>query len=190
MPTRVALKHYGLDPDADVTLIKTGSVPNVQAAVQSGQVQGGLAQVPEQNRRIFRQAHRSVTRQNLVEFHDQPPHDPVSARVFPKVHLHPLNDLPAQPLPFGAPGEEAGLRSTIGVGRSLRVQRMKSCSSLQQEQASTDHAFRDRLLRGRVVLEYSQGGLQRSLKMVALISSKVTAPDWIWRPSGCMPALR
>src|SRR5205085_788060 len=32
--SRVALKHYGLDPDRDVTLVKTGSVPNVLAALQ------------------------------------------------------------------------------------------------------------------------------------------------------------
>jgi ABC-type nitrate/sulfonate/bicarbonate transport system substrate-binding protein len=45
--SRVALKNAGLNPDADVTWIKTGSVANVQAALQSGQVQGGLAQVPD-----------------------------------------------------------------------------------------------------------------------------------------------
>src|SRR5216684_6747515 len=45
--SRVALKKAGLNPDADVTWVKTGSVANVQAALQSGQVQGGLAQVPD-----------------------------------------------------------------------------------------------------------------------------------------------
>src|ERR1700704_5350822 len=45
--SRVALKKAGLNPDADVVWIKTGSVANVQAALQSGQVQGGLAQVPD-----------------------------------------------------------------------------------------------------------------------------------------------
>src|SRR6266849_4437798 len=45
--SRVALKKAGLDPDADVQWLKTGSVTNVQAALQSGQVQGGLAQVPD-----------------------------------------------------------------------------------------------------------------------------------------------
>jgi ABC-type nitrate/sulfonate/bicarbonate transport system substrate-binding protein len=45
--SRVALKKAGLNPDADVQFIKTGSVANVQAALQSGQVQGGLAQVPD-----------------------------------------------------------------------------------------------------------------------------------------------
>ena len=45
--SRVALKKAGLNPDADVQWIKTGSVANVQAALQSGQVQGGLAQVPD-----------------------------------------------------------------------------------------------------------------------------------------------
>jgi NitT/TauT family transport system substrate-binding protein len=44
--SRVALKKAGLNPD-DVTWVKTGSVPNVQAALMSGQVQGGLAQVPD-----------------------------------------------------------------------------------------------------------------------------------------------
>jgi ABC-type nitrate/sulfonate/bicarbonate transport system substrate-binding protein len=45
--SRVALRQAGLNPDTDVTWIKTGSVPNVQAALMSGQVQGGLAQVPD-----------------------------------------------------------------------------------------------------------------------------------------------
>src|SRR5438128_6827665 len=45
--SRVALKKAGLNPDADVQWIKTGSVTNVQAALQSGQVQSGLAQVPD-----------------------------------------------------------------------------------------------------------------------------------------------
>src|SRR5713101_6256739 len=45
--SRVALKKAGLDPDADVQWLKTGSVTNVQAALLSGQVQGGLAQVPD-----------------------------------------------------------------------------------------------------------------------------------------------
>jgi NitT/TauT family transport system substrate-binding protein len=45
--SRVALKKAGLNPDADVQWVKTGSVANVQAALQSGQVQGGLAQVPD-----------------------------------------------------------------------------------------------------------------------------------------------
>src|SRR5258708_25784895 len=45
--SRVALKKAGLNPDADVQWIKTGSVANVQAALQSGQGQGGLAQVPD-----------------------------------------------------------------------------------------------------------------------------------------------
>jgi NitT/TauT family transport system substrate-binding protein len=45
--SRVALKKAGLNPDADVQWIKTGSVANVQAALLSGQVQGGLAQVPD-----------------------------------------------------------------------------------------------------------------------------------------------
>jgi NitT/TauT family transport system substrate-binding protein len=45
--SRVALKKAGLNPDADVNWIKTGSVANVQSALLSGQVQGGLAQVPD-----------------------------------------------------------------------------------------------------------------------------------------------
>jgi NitT/TauT family transport system substrate-binding protein len=45
--SRVALKKVGLDPDADVSFIKTGSVVNVQSALMSGQVAGGLAQVPD-----------------------------------------------------------------------------------------------------------------------------------------------
>jgi NitT/TauT family transport system substrate-binding protein len=45
--SRVALIKEGLNPDADVTWIKTGSVANVQSALLSGQVQGGLAQVPD-----------------------------------------------------------------------------------------------------------------------------------------------
>jgi NitT/TauT family transport system substrate-binding protein len=45
--SRVALSKEGLDPDRDVQWIKTGSVVNVQTALLSGQVQGGLAQVPD-----------------------------------------------------------------------------------------------------------------------------------------------
>jgi NitT/TauT family transport system substrate-binding protein len=45
--SRVALKKVGLNPDSDVQFIKTGSVVNVQSALLSGQVQGGLAQVPD-----------------------------------------------------------------------------------------------------------------------------------------------
>ncbi len=45
--SRVALKKVGLNPDADVQFVKTGSVVNVQTALLSGQVQGGLAQVPD-----------------------------------------------------------------------------------------------------------------------------------------------
>jgi NitT/TauT family transport system substrate-binding protein len=45
--SRIALRKAGLNPDVDVTWIKTGSVPNVHAALMSGQVQGGLAQVPD-----------------------------------------------------------------------------------------------------------------------------------------------
>ena len=45
--SRVALKKVGMNPDADVSFIKTGSVVNVQSALMSGQVAGGLAQVPD-----------------------------------------------------------------------------------------------------------------------------------------------
>jgi len=45
--SRVALKKVGLNPDSDVQFVKTGSVVNVQTALLSGQVQGGLAQVPD-----------------------------------------------------------------------------------------------------------------------------------------------
>src|SRR5205823_15100064 len=45
--SRVALEKVGLNPDTDVQFIKTGSVVNVQSALLSGQVQGGLAQVPD-----------------------------------------------------------------------------------------------------------------------------------------------
>lgn len=44
--TRVALKKVGVDP-SEVQFIKTGSVVNVQSSLMSGQVQGGLAQVPD-----------------------------------------------------------------------------------------------------------------------------------------------
>jgi NitT/TauT family transport system substrate-binding protein len=45
--TRVLLQHEGLDPDKDVTLVKTGSVANVTAALLSGQVDAGLAGMPD-----------------------------------------------------------------------------------------------------------------------------------------------
>ena len=45
--TRVLLQHEGLDPDKDVTLIKTGSVANVTSALVSGQVDAGLAGMPD-----------------------------------------------------------------------------------------------------------------------------------------------
>ena len=45
--TRVLLQHEGLDPDKDVTLIKTGSVANVTSALLSGQVDAGLAGMPD-----------------------------------------------------------------------------------------------------------------------------------------------
>src|SRR5437868_3722737 len=45
--SRVALRKEGLDPDRDVQWIKTGSVINVESALLSGQVPGGLAQVPD-----------------------------------------------------------------------------------------------------------------------------------------------
>jgi NitT/TauT family transport system substrate-binding protein len=45
--TRVLLQHEGIDPDRDVTFIKTGSVANVTAALVSGNVDAGLANVPD-----------------------------------------------------------------------------------------------------------------------------------------------
>ena len=45
--TRVLLMHEGLDPDRDVTFIKTGSVANVTSALVSGNVEAGLANVPD-----------------------------------------------------------------------------------------------------------------------------------------------
>ncbi len=45
--TRVLLQHEGLDPDKDVTLVKTGSVANVTSALVSGQVDAGLADMPD-----------------------------------------------------------------------------------------------------------------------------------------------
>jgi NitT/TauT family transport system substrate-binding protein len=45
--TRVLLEHEGLNPDTDVQFIKTGSVANVTAALVSGNVDAGLANVPD-----------------------------------------------------------------------------------------------------------------------------------------------
>jgi NitT/TauT family transport system substrate-binding protein len=45
--SRVLLEHEGLNPDSDVTFIKTGSVANVTAALISGNVDAGLANVPD-----------------------------------------------------------------------------------------------------------------------------------------------
>lgn len=45
--TRVLLEHEGLNPDTDVNFIKTGSVANVTAALISGNVDAGLANVPD-----------------------------------------------------------------------------------------------------------------------------------------------
>ncbi len=45
--TRVAFKKLGLIPDRDVTLIATGSVTNVTAALLSGAIQGGMSQPPD-----------------------------------------------------------------------------------------------------------------------------------------------
>src|SRR5919197_407690 len=38
--TRVALSRLGLDPDKDVSIVPTGSVPNVTSALVSGQMEG------------------------------------------------------------------------------------------------------------------------------------------------------
>ncbi|GAC1316518.1 MAG: hypothetical protein NVSMB2_09460 [Chloroflexota bacterium] len=45
--TRVLLQYEGFDPDQDVTFVKTGSVANVTAALVSGNVDAGLANVPD-----------------------------------------------------------------------------------------------------------------------------------------------
>jgi NitT/TauT family transport system substrate-binding protein len=45
--SRVVLQRNGVDPDHDVNFIKTGSVQNVESALLSGQVEAGLAQVPD-----------------------------------------------------------------------------------------------------------------------------------------------
>ena len=45
--TRVLLQHEGLDPDKDATFLKTGSVANVTSALISGNVDAGLANVPD-----------------------------------------------------------------------------------------------------------------------------------------------
>src|SRR5919202_3005271 len=45
--SRVLLEHEGLNPDTDVTFIKTGSVANLTAALISGNVDAGLANVPD-----------------------------------------------------------------------------------------------------------------------------------------------
>jgi ABC-type nitrate/sulfonate/bicarbonate transport system substrate-binding protein len=44
---RVALTRMGLRPESDVTFIATGSVPNVTAALLSGQVQGSVSHPPD-----------------------------------------------------------------------------------------------------------------------------------------------
>jgi NitT/TauT family transport system substrate-binding protein len=44
--TRVVLRHYGLNPDKDVTIIATGSAQNRTAALLSGAIQGGMALGP------------------------------------------------------------------------------------------------------------------------------------------------
>lgn len=45
--TRVALSQLGLVPDKDVTVIPTGSVSSVTAALLSGAIQGGMSQPPD-----------------------------------------------------------------------------------------------------------------------------------------------
>jgi len=42
----VALRHFGLDPFKDVTLIRTGSLPAMVAALQSGQIQAAVLSMP------------------------------------------------------------------------------------------------------------------------------------------------
>lgn len=51
---RVALKKMGLDPDKDVTIIQTGSVPNVIATLLSGQAQASVSKPPESMQLVAR----------------------------------------------------------------------------------------------------------------------------------------
>lgn len=44
--TRLILKHHGLDPERDVTIIAVGGSPQIYAALKSGAVDGGLLQSP------------------------------------------------------------------------------------------------------------------------------------------------
>ena len=44
--TRVVLRQAGIDPDADVTMVATGSAANRTAALLSGAIQGGMAAGP------------------------------------------------------------------------------------------------------------------------------------------------
>jgi len=44
---RVAVRKLGLDPDKDVRIMAVGSLTNRMAAIQSGAIQGGVAQPPE-----------------------------------------------------------------------------------------------------------------------------------------------
>ncbi|HLH21851.1 MAG TPA: ABC transporter substrate-binding protein [Chloroflexota bacterium] len=43
----VALEHWGLQPDTDVTIVRTGGTPETLAAMQSGEVQGGSFSPPQ-----------------------------------------------------------------------------------------------------------------------------------------------
>ena len=45
--TRVALRHLGLDPERDVTIIQTGSIQERIAAMRAGAVAGGMVSPPQ-----------------------------------------------------------------------------------------------------------------------------------------------
>lgn len=45
--TRVALSRLGLNPDTDVSIVPTGSVPNVTSALITGQMAGSVSHPPE-----------------------------------------------------------------------------------------------------------------------------------------------
>lgn len=40
---RFALRHFGLEPDRDVTLVQSGTLPNILAAMDAGRVSAGIA---------------------------------------------------------------------------------------------------------------------------------------------------
>ena len=59
MATRVALQHFGLVPNRDVTLIQLGSLPERVAAMQAGQLAGAVSS-PPYNTALRRMGLRSI----------------------------------------------------------------------------------------------------------------------------------